>query len=315
MITTAVALLSIAQGPAIEWHNIGYSPDGSHILATKGKMATIWGSKTGKPLLNLEARESIDTAIFSRDGKSFYFGGRDRILRRADLPKFDPKAKEPVQLKFLYMETGAVGPERKSSVGNLASSSDGKKIAIAMSELILIVDPVTGETLQTIEKGDGYGSMHFANNDKELVTTPIISGIAIYDLTSTPPREILRTNTGARGSSGSLSPSGRYFVMGNQAGNSGVIDLQGKAMHHTVNLPKENWVDVHAWAKDEKTYFIGGNHGDVWVIDLASGKVVRSFKADGRVGGIAVHPDGKTIAVAAETVQQFDWTTGKLIKK
>jgi WD40 repeat protein len=156
-------------------------------------------------------------------------------------------------------------------------------------------------------------TVQFTPDGSQLITVGGASGqpgeIRLTDLAGIRPRAVLPATAGL--TCGKLSPDGSLFATGGTDGNLILWDVKkavaGDASSRRVIRAHKGLVRNLAWSPDGSRLFTSGEDGKVYGWDPKTGdRVVAVNAADRPVYGIAVSPDGATIATAAG-----DWKNRK----
>jgi RNA polymerase sigma factor (sigma-70 family) len=306
-------------------HGVAFSSDGKSLAtAAEDGSVHVWETATGKELHNLSAHGGgALCVVFAPDGKALVSGGRQKTIRFWDVAT----GKE-----LRNFDVGA------SPVQCLAFAPDGKALAVGIQAkpALLLLDPVTGKPLQSLESHGGTLALAFAPDGKTLLTGSNDHAARFLDVTTgkecfplpghhsyvgnpsfSPDGQTLRTvgqdqtvriwdltgkevrHFGAglqRGKSTAYSPDGKLVAT---AGASGIIRVWNLATGKKLREigKNEGTINALAWSDDGKALATGGIDGRVCVWDAVGGKQLHNLSGpQGSVWALRFSPDGKVLA-------------------
>jgi RNA polymerase sigma factor (sigma-70 family) len=201
----------------------------------------------------------------------------------------------------------------------VAFSPDGKALATAQQNTLLLHDPTTGARGRQIELPAANprtltGCLAFTPDGKALATTSEGKVVHLIDrergtvIRSFPHQNAVFT--------AAFSPDGRLMAAGgyDSAGNGYFARLwevaTGKELRRFQG--HEGGIRCLAFSPDGATLASGGDDGRLRLWEVATGKERRALPADGRrVRSVAFTHDGRTVAAAGATIRLYDPATGK----
>ena len=288
------------------------SPDGKFLVATDITKARVpvWDAATGQEAFSCEFSDGgfLRDSVFSPDGK-YLAAGSDKAIRFWDVASRKPHA--------TWAPSSGGGR-------HLTFSPDGKRLAtvsLATGRLDLW-DTAGGQKIQSFKGQLGpVSAIAFSSDGTRLASGAGDGTVRLWDATARPdgvsiPKE------GSAGELPSLSPDGRTLLMGFELGERRPIRLWDT----TTGEPRSGPIElgrpmIHlAWTADSKRLYIADSGKTVSVVDVAAGKVVRTFPVDAIAElhysttkqATALSPDESCYVHAApdSTIRVRDATTG-----
>jgi RNA polymerase sigma factor (sigma-70 family) len=219
----------------------------------------------------------------------------------------------------------------------IAISPDGRAIIIKASMAtphMYVCDSATGKVLRSIDLPGGQplpegDTLTFTPDGKALATTCEGKDIRLIDFESGKTiRTFVHENPEAsHGGSPQVlaiafSPDGKWMASGGYANDKDnyfarLWDMEtGKEVRRFMHGIKGYGVRSLTFSPDGKTLATLGTQGGAFLrlFDVGTGKERRAFTKDGeyrtRPGSVAFAPDGKTVAVALNSIHLYDVATG-----
>lgn len=298
---------------------LAFSPDGK-TLASGGwdDMVRLWDVETGKEVRKMLAHQAMVARVaFSPDGKFLASrGGLDGVMRLWD-PHTGAELRKIEQLS-------KVNTWRFYREAALAISPDSKIVAASDRKGIVLFDASTGQEMRRL---DGYRDcmyLAFSPNGKLLASGGLDDGPKeAYSLRFWDPatgQELRRCELPKTAKGGTepptcfaFSPDGDRLMAAVAEMDTYLFDVAtGKQLHRLHH----NWAYRVAYAPDGKTVLsMRGPAFHLW--DPASGheKGLEFIGHQSGVMAVALSPDGRLVASAAEDIRLWDLATGKLVRK
>lgn len=307
---------------------LAFSPDG-RLLATAGYdgAARVWEAESGEALHVLEHPDNTPvTAIaFSADGRRLATGdayGVPRVWNLGaeqfrDLPPhndsvngvaFSPDgrllatagADSRVRLYDLDAYTVAEEIDHNARLFGLAFSPDGDLIALADSaNLVLVWELTTDKPLRALR---GHGSVvqdiAFDRGGNLLATASDDGTARIWDVNSDTEIAQLTGHQGGVWGVDFSRDASRVVT----AGSDGTVRIWDA----TRAYPSEG--SALAFSPNGEFVAVGDRGGRVRMVEVASGKVIWSEQAGGRIeSGLAFSPDGSLVAAGGDNGEVTIW--------
>ena len=271
-------------------------------------LVKVWDAATGREAFSCDFTDGgiVRDAAFSPDGKRLA-ACADKGIRIWDVAS---------------RETQATWPSDSKRQPSLAFSPDGNRLATGgFGGMVELWDTATGQKVQTF-KGH-FGPVHamaFSPDGTRLATGGVDGTLRLWDATarrdsvSDPQRRAV-----ARGDP-QLSPDGQTLLTGHESGARRRLRLwdtaTGQPRCGPIELPQA--VVSQAWTADGRRLYVADAGKTMRVVDVASGKVVRTFPIDAETNRyrIALSPDEKWCAHPGPggTIQVREARTGALFR-
>lgn len=302
---------------------VAFSPDGKHIAsASWDKTIRIWDAESHK--------DAISEVAFSPDGKMFATGSRDKTVKIWDTTT----GRELLTLPEFLDEVTYVTFSHNGRL--LAASSKGKLAGIwdvaARKQLLTLpvnsevnwisFNPADTEVVTADHQGRvllwelkaGVQSRELGSQDSGLNTvafspdgTRIASGgvessggessIEIRDTSG----NLVRTLKGHKRDilAVAFSHDGKELASASLDATVKLWDVSSGAPIRTIDGHQNAVTDV-AFSADDKSLVTGSWDRTARIWDAATGKEKQSFSFNATVNGVALSPDGKTLAAASD---------------
>lgn len=291
-------------------HSLCYSPDGKSLVAAyESGEVVVWDLGQGKPAAVFPGSSPATAVRWSPDGKliAVAYGGRDAEAKgevkiwRADsrelLTTIDGWSNTVVALAF----------QHKGSLLAMAGGTfEGKK-----SGELRLWDAATGKTSSldwAAKHTHGLHALAFSPDDRFLAADCNRS-VTVWDLVE--QKMAHESVQGLRKWVNALaySPDGKSLAAATGGWNKAE---ERKAAPVIFRTPEYGWespafeaisedLNAIAWTSDGNRIVTGGRDAMVYFWDQASGKLLHSsYVQSSPIEDLAISPDGKTLAVAAE---------------
>jgi RNA polymerase sigma factor (sigma-70 family) len=307
---------------------------------------TLWELESSKEIGTHEGHlDAVFALAFSPDGKRLASGGYDKTIRLWDLAS-QKAIGEPLRLSTPIYELGfsrngqtlisrgaenhvhlwdvATGRERFPTeeppwaIAAITYALDGKMLAAASNNKIWLWAPAAGKILQTFEGHEGtVSAVKFSADGKFLISASYDGTLRFWDPNTV--RELRRFEIGKGWVQQiALSPDGKTLAVSGEATSREIrlLDATTGAKVRAVEVPTEQagvnaTVNSLCFSPASKTlYASNGNHLSISRWDTATGKPLAFFgKHDGGLNGIAVSPDGRSVAAASMGGSLYLWET------
>ncbi len=293
-----------------------FTPDG-RLLATvdpfdvrADPLVKVWDAATGHEVFSCRYTDGqvVWNVAFSPDGKRLAACGNKgiRIWGVAN------------------REAQATGPSQSRFIDCLAFSPDGKLLATGGAEgIVELWDTATGQTFQTFRGHLGsVETLAFGPDGTRLATGGVDGTLRLWDTTARRDAFSIARDALSAVELPVLSPDGQTLLTGFFFGERRPLRLwdtsTGEPRGGPIELPKPM---LHpAWTADSNRLYIADSGKTIHVVDVAAGKVVRTFPVDAvpevtsgtTFSAIALSPDERWYAHGAPdgTIRLRDARTG-----
>lgn len=287
--------------------SVAYTRD-SNILASAGNKGTLrlWDAAPVEQATVLRHPGGVSSVAFSSDGKTLVTFGT--ALKLWDVATGQETA---------TMGIGGDSPFALHATRRLATSSDGKTLAIASGNNVELWEMATRKPYAVLEGHTSViYSMAFSSDGKTLATGSYDRTAKLWDLATRQARVTLTPNK--KISALAFSPDGHTLATGSQFEYVELWDTRTGRKRLSVQGHDRQGVGPWTWSvafsPDGKTLAVASQTGIVRLWDPASGHLHTSLQGHTAfVRCVAFSPDGKTLASASDdrTVRLWDTATGQ----
>lgn len=305
---------------------VAFSPDSKTLAsANEDGTVTLWDLRPTQPTsstLTLQNRavqsqygvNGVDSVAFSPDGELLAAGSTEcpnaeSPCDRAAVYLIDTKTHQPI---------GSLLKEHDGWVWNVAFSPDGKTLAAATSDEIILWNPITRQSIGTLSKSKedyySFDVLAFSPNGRMLASSGPSNGIIIWDVTT---RQAIRTLTGPDGPVRSLafSPDGTLLASGDEYNSVFVWDTRTWSSNNSFHpLTGRNAIMSVAFSPDGSVLAVGGEDNTLSLWDYGEGRQIGQplNGPTSEVDSLAFSPDGTMLASGGSenTLILWDMTGG-----
>jgi WD40 repeat protein len=268
------------------------SSDGRTAAAGVGAEVAVWDTATGKERFQFPAEGGIRCLACSADGKALAVAAN--------------------RLTLWDLTSGQARWRRPGEFSHLALSPDGKVVAAANREAVVLWSAATGEHLRRwAAPPEGLAALAFSPGGKRLLA---VEGGAkattrIWDADS--GKEIARWTPAQAGGLRLFGPGGSALALGQgEKLRVAVLDrATGKPLLEL--LPRTNAGEFYALSPDGRMLAAAAKQSpSLWLSELTTGRLFCRFEAqwpDGPVRPLAFSPDGKRLLTEASDGRLLLW--------
>jgi WD40 repeat protein/beta-lactamase regulating signal transducer with metallopeptidase domain len=200
----------------------------------------------------------------------------------------------------------------------LAIAAHGDTAASDDHGVVRIWDRTTKKQTAVYEAQGSTESLSLSPNGRLVAFITQKQGVLLWDLASgQKPRAVLAPSKGFYPWKAAFSTDGKALAIAGYNGNVDLLDALTGKLIRTLDWP-HRIPDMVAFSTDDKQLALtnsGDFRRDVAVWDLTSGKLHHAFERLSALAGnrLAFSPDGRLLAVAANTLQVWDLSEGKCL--
>jgi energy-coupling factor transporter ATP-binding protein EcfA2 len=233
-----------------------FAPEGKTILTGSiDGTASLWDAITGKELLQMKHRDSVNAVAFSPDGKTVVTGSKDKTARLWDAVTGSKLMRLP----------------HEDNVLAVAFSPDGKTILTGSKDKTArLWDVVTGKLLLTLQHKDSVNAVAFSVDGKTLLTGSV-DGVRLWDAST--GKEMPRRYNDNADSAYTIAFSPDHKTMLTQSDY--VVRVWDVATGTKVQqLLHEKFVYAAIFSSDGNSIYTAGQEGIIRAWDTKTGRLL-----------------------------------------
>jgi WD40 repeat protein len=168
------------------------------------------------------------------------------------------------------------------------------------------VDGKTGAVTDQVRVGQHASYFHASETaDRERFFLTSLRDSRTWELDPEPLRVVRSWPVGD--SAGAVSPDGRSFALGSQAGRVRLLDLESGQIRQ-LRGRHEGPVFRMRFTPDGRTLVTSGEQGQLFAWDAERGSIAQRFEGHtGGIGGLDITSDGRTLITASDDTRAILW--------
>jgi WD40 repeat protein/DNA-binding SARP family transcriptional activator len=168
------------------------------------------------------------------------------------------------------------------------------------------VDGKTGAVTDQVRVGQHASYFHASETaDRERFFLTSLRDSRTWELDPEPLRVVRSWPVGD--SAGAVSPDGRSFALGSQAGRVRLLDLESGQIRQ-LRGRHEGPVFRMRFTRDGRTLVTSGEQGQLFAWDAERGSIAQRFEGHtGGIGGLDITRDGRTLITASDDTRAILW--------
>jgi WD40 repeat protein len=282
--------------------SVTFSPDGRQIVsAGGGNDATIiqWDVDTQQPIRRFQGHTGrIQSVSFNREGSRLLSGSADQTMRVWDLIRAD--VIRDFRGHFDRGVTAVYGPNERTVLSG------------GYDHTLKLWDVATGRVMQEfIGHTDRIFTVDISADGQRAVSGGEDSTVRVWDVATGANALTLNVNAGSV-SNVRFLPGDREIVVAGDNWGLAVWNVETGEFVRLFGQPQgaDSAIDALALSNDGALLLTGGEDPSIYLWDVESGRLIRSFEAQpSGVRSVAISPDNTLIASGGQNGDLFLWNT------